>query len=201
MHAPPRANMTFAPLVGLGKRGPGGGVWLDRVGPAQALGLIAHTDDPGGDAGDYRVGGDVLSDDAVGADDRVIADADATQDAGAVADPNVGADLYLAGVDALLADRAVDFDHAVIEVDEHRPVGDHALLTDSHSLVSGDRALLAEHGLGTDLNHALVAADLGAVAEPDEGAELDPAAGGDLQFEAGAEEDRPIGAPAPAGGR
>ena len=135
----------------------------------------------------------------VGADDRVVADVDAAQDAGAVADPDVGADLDLARVDALLADRALDLDHAVVEVDEHRPVGDHALLADPHPLVSGDRALLADHGLGADLDDALVAADLGAVAEPDEAAELDPAAAADLQFEAGAEEDRAVGAPAPAG--
>ena len=79
----------------------------------------------------------------------------------------------------------------MVEVDEHRPVGDHALLADPHPLVGGDRALLAEHGLGADLHHALVAADLRPVAEPDEAAELDPAAAGDLQLEPAAEEERP----------
>ena len=79
--------------------------------------------------------------------DRVVADADAAQDAGAVADPDVGADLDVALVDALLADRPLDLDDAVVEVDEHRPVGDHALLADPHPLVGGDRALLAHHGL------------------------------------------------------
>ena len=130
---------------------------------------------PRRDAGDDRVGRDVLGHDRVGADDRVVADADAAQDAGAVADPDVGADHDVALVDALLADRPLDFDHAVIEVDEHRPVGDHALLADPHPLVGGDRALLAHHRLGADLDPPLVAADLGPVADPDEAAEVEPA--------------------------
>ena len=71
------------------------------------------------------------------------------------------------------ADRPLDLDDAVVEVDEHRPVGDHALLADPHPLVGGDRALLAHHGLRADLDHALVAADLGPVADPDEAAEAD----------------------------
>ena len=71
----------------------------------------------------------------------------AAQDAGAVADPDVGADLDLAHVDPLDADRALDLDHPVVEVDEHRPVGDHALLADPDPPVGRDRALLAEHRL------------------------------------------------------
>ena len=150
-------------------------VGLDRVGPAQLLGRLAHADHPGRDAGDDGVGGDVPGHHRVGADDRVVADPDAAQDAGAVADPDVGADLDVALVDALHADRPLDLDDAVVEVDEHRPVGDHALLADPHPLVGGDRALLAHHRLVADLDHALVAADLRAVADPDEAAEADPA--------------------------
>ena len=51
-------------------------------------------------------------------------------------------------------------DDAVVEVDEHRPVGDYALLADRDSLVGGDRAVLPDHGLRTDLDPTLVAADL-----------------------------------------
>ena len=115
--------------------------------PAQLPRRLAHPDHPRRDAGDDRVGGDVPGDHRVGADDRVVADPDAAQDAGAVADPDVGADLDVAHVDPLLADRALDLDDAVVEVDEHRPVGDHALLADPHPLVGGDRALLAHHRL------------------------------------------------------
>ena len=49
-----------------------------------------------------------------------------------------------------------------------------------------------------DLDLALVAADLRAVADPDEAAELDLAALGDLKLEALAEEDGAVGLPAPA---
>jgi hypothetical protein len=45
-----------------------------------------------------------------------------------------------------------------------------------------------------------VAADLGLVADPDEAAEIDSSFGADLQFELAAEEDEPVGAPAPPGG-
>src|SRR5690606_30204088 len=111
---------------------------------------------------------------------------------------DVGADLDLALVDALLADRPLDLDHAVVEVDEHRPVGDHALFADPHPAVGGDRALLPQHRLGADLHLALVAADLRPVPKPDEAAEADPAAAGDVQFQPAAEEDRPVGPPPPA---
>ena len=90
-------------------------------------------------------------------------------------------------------------DDAVVEVDEHRAVGDHALLADRDALVGGDRRLLADHGLLPDLDLALVAADLRAVADPDEAAELDRAALGDLKLQALAEEDGAVGLPAPAG--
>ena len=52
------------------------------------------------------------------------------RNAGAVADPDVRADDDVALVDALCADRPLDVDDAVVEVDEHRAVGDHALLAD-----------------------------------------------------------------------
>jgi hypothetical protein len=61
----------------------------------------------------------------------------------------------------------------VVEVDEHRPVGNHALLTDRDPLVGGDRAVLPDHGLRTDLDPSLVAADLAAVADPGEAPEPD----------------------------
>ena len=94
--------------------------------------------------------------------------------AGAVTDPDVRADDHVFHVDALLADRLLDLDHAVVEVDEHGPVGDHAFGPDPDAAVGGDRAFLAEDGLGADLDFALVAADLGAVTDPDRAAELDP---------------------------
>src|SRR3954451_4581382 len=183
------------------QRRPGLRVRLDRVGPAQLPRGLAHPDHPGRDPGDDRVGGDIPGHHRVGADDRVVADAAAAQDAGAVADPDVGADRDIALVDALPADRPLDFDHAVVEVDEHRPVGDYALLADSHPLVGGDRALLAHDGLRADLDQTLVAADLGLVADPDEAAELDPALAADLQFQPAPEEEHPGGAPAAPGPR
>ena len=78
----------------------------------------------------------------------------------------VVADADVALVDPLEADRPLDLDDAVVEVDEHHPVGDDALAADRHVLVGGDRALLADHGLGADPHLALVDADLAAVAEP-----------------------------------
>src|SRR5699024_7584139 len=106
----------------------------------------------------------VLGDHGVGADHAVVTHGDAAQDARAVADPVVGADPHVTLVDALRADRALDLHDTVVEVDQHHAVGDHALAADRHVLEGGDRALLAEHGLGPDLAHALVDADLGAVA-------------------------------------
>ena len=80
----------------------------------------------------------------------VVADRDAAQDAGAVADPDVVPDAHVALVDALLADRPLDLDDAVVEVDHHHPVGDDALAPDRHALVGRDRAFLADDGLGAD---------------------------------------------------
>ena len=82
----------------------------------------------------------------------------------------------------------LDLDHAVVEVDEHRAVGDHALLADPHALVGRDRAVLSEHGLGADLDDSLVTADLRAVADPAEAPEADPPALADLQLKPAPEE-------------
>ena len=60
----------------------------------------------------------------------------------------------------------LDLDDAVVEVDQHHAVGDDALAADRDVLEGGDRALLAHHGLGADLDDALVRADLGPVADP-----------------------------------
>jgi hypothetical protein len=89
----------------------------------------------------------------------------------------------------------------VIEVDEHRPIGDHALLPDPDVLVGRDRALLPEDGLRPDDDLALVAADLRAVAQPDEPPEPDRPLASYLYLKALAEEEGPIGPPAPSGGR
>jgi hypothetical protein len=70
----------------------------------------------------------------------------------------------------------------MVEVDEHRPVGDHALLADPNPLVGRDRALLAHHRLRADLDHALVAADLGPVADPAERSEVNLGPLADLQL-------------------
>src|SRR5436305_14547697 len=75
-------------------------------------------------------------------------------------------DSHVALVDPLLADRALDLDDAVVEVDDHRTVGDDALAPDRYALVGGDRALLAQHRLGPDRHLALVRADLGTSADP-----------------------------------
>ena len=166
------------------RRVQGTALGLDRVGPAQRCRRLAHPQHPRRDAADDRVRGHVLRDHRVRPDDRVVADADAAQHAGAVADPHVRADVHVAHVDPLAADRALDLDHAVVEVDEHRPVGDHALLADPHVPVGRDRALLADHRLLADHHLALVAADLGPVADPDEAPEADLAALGDLQLAA-----------------
>ncbi len=90
----------------------------------------------------------------------------AAQQARAVADPHVVADVDVALVDPLLADRSLDLDHPVVEVDHHHAVGDDALAPDRDVLVGRDRALLAHHGLGTERELALVDADLAAVADP-----------------------------------
>src|SRR5205823_2325020 len=123
---------------------------LHGLGPAERFRGFAHAEDPGRDPAHHRVCGHVPRDDGVSADHRVVADLDAAQDAGAVSDPDVRADFNIALVYPLDPDRAFDLDDAMVEVDEHRPIGDHALLADPHVLVGGDRALLAEHGLVPD---------------------------------------------------
>ena len=94
--------------VPAGRARPGlAGTWravapgLDRVGPAQPLGRLAHPDHPRRDSGGDGVGGDVAGDDGVGADDGVVADGHAAEDLGAVADPDVAADDDVARVDPL----------------------------------------------------------------------------------------------------
>src|SRR5437763_684535 len=141
--------------------------------PAQRARARAHADQAGGDAADDGVGRHVLGDHRARADDRVVADRDAAQEARAVADPHVVADAHVALVDALHADRALDLDDAVVEVDQHHAVGDDALTADRDVLEGGDRALLTEHGLRADVDLALVGANLGAVADPRPTAEMD----------------------------
>src|SRR3712207_7517836 len=53
--------------------------------------------------------------------------------------PHVVPDADVALVDALLADRTLDFDHAVVEVDEHHAVGHDALAADRDVLEARDR--------------------------------------------------------------
>src|SRR5215210_4947984 len=144
--------------------------------PAERLGLVAHAQHARRDAADDGVGRDVLGDHGAGADDRVVADRRAAQDAGAVADPAVVADVDVALVDALQADRPLLLDHAVVEVDQHHAVRDDALAADRDVLEGGDRALLAHHGLGADLDLPLVGADLRAVADPAPAPEADAGA-------------------------
>ena len=83
----------------------------------------------------------------------------------------------------------------MVEVDEHRPVGDDALLPDLHELVGGDRALLAEHRLVADLDDPLVTADLRPVPKPDEATKPQLAPTADLELEPPAEEDESAGLP------
>src|SRR5690348_5429731 len=110
-------------------------------GPAHLLGLFPHPDYSGRYAAHDRVFGHVLRDHGVRADHRVVAHGHAAQDAGAVADPDVVAHAHVGLVDPLDADRAVDLNHPVVEVDQHHAVGDHALAPDRDMLVRGDRAL------------------------------------------------------------
>ena len=161
----------------------------------------SHPDDPRRGAGGDRIGRDVAGDDRAGADDRVVADGDAAEDLRSVADPDVGADDDVALVDALLADRLLGIGDVVVEVDEHDPVGDHALLADADVLVGRDRAFLPEHRLRADLDLPLVTADLRAVAEPDEAPEADLPVATDLQLQARTEEQHAVGPPAPPGDR
>src|SRR5919206_316349 len=163
-----------------------------RLLPAQLPRVLAHADEPRRHAADHRVRGHVLGDHRVGADHRVVPDAHPAQDARPVADPDVVAHPYVSLVDALEADRALDLDHPVVEVDQHHAVGDHAFAADRHVLVGGDRALLPEHGLGPDPHHALVAADLGAVPEPRPAPELDSRAIGYLERHPRPDEREPV---------
>ena len=126
----------------------------------------------GRDPADDSIGGDIGGDHRAGADHRVVADGDAAQHAGAVSDPDVVADVDVALVDPLLADRPLDLDHPVVEVDHHHPVGDDALAPDRDVL---DRPRSCTPGRAPTWRRsrpALVGADLAAVAEPGPAAEL-----------------------------
>src|SRR4051812_4918982 len=161
--------------------------------PAQPLGGLAVAQDAAGEAGGDRVGRDRLRDDRVRPDHGVVADRHAAQDAGPVAHPHVVADVDVALVDPLFADRALDLDDAVIEVDEHHAVGDDALAPDRHVLERADGALLPDHRLGTDDDLALVRADLRAVADPGPAAEHDARPLADLEVHPGAHEADAVG--------
>jgi len=100
---------------------------------------------------------------------------------------------HLALVDPLQPDRALDLDHAVVEVDEHDAVGEDALAPDGHVLEGRDRALLPEHGLGPDAHLALVHADLGVVPDPRPASQHQARAGLDLEGHPGAHEGQPVG--------
>ena len=69
-------------------------------------------------------------------------------------------------VDPLQTDRPVDLCDAVVEVDQHHPVGNDALAPDRDTLIGGDRAVLPQHRLRADAHLALVDADLRAMADP-----------------------------------
>jgi hypothetical protein len=103
------------------------------------------------------------------------------------------ADLDVALVDALEPHRPLDLDDAVVEVDQHHAVGDDALAADDDVLERGDRALLAEHGLGADLRDPLVDAQLAAVADPAPAAEPQLRVAADLELHARADEAQPVG--------
>src|SRR6185437_83613 len=145
-----------------------------------------------------RVLGDVLGHDSVGAHDAVVPDAHSPQYARAVAHPNIAPDPYVALVDPLQPDRALHLHHAVVEVDQHHPVGDDALPADLHVLVGGDRALLAHHRLCADRHFALVHPDLRAVADPRPATDPQRRVLADLELDARAEEADAVGLQAPA---
>src|SRR5688500_333731 len=159
---------------------------------AHLLRLVAHPEHACGHAADDGIGGHVLRHHGVGADHGVVADRDPAQDARAVADPDVMANAHVALVDPLQPDRPLDLDDAVVEVDQHHAVGDHALPPDRDVLVGRDRALLAEHGLRADRDDALVTADLRAVPQPRPAPELDTAASPDLDHDAARDEGKAV---------
>src|SRR5215210_2775844 len=153
-----------------------------------ARGRLAHPQQARGHARYHRIRRDVARDHGVRAHHRVVANGHAAEDARAVADPDVVPHAHVALVDALKADRAVHLDHAVVEVDQHYAVRDHAFAADRDVLVGRDRALLPQHGLRADRDRALVAAELAAVADPRPAAQLDR--GALAHLEAAARPDR-----------
>src|SRR5205085_3029499 len=137
--------------------------------------------------------GDVPGDHGAGAEHAVVADPHPAQDAHAVADPAVVTHVDVALVDPLQPDRALDVDDAVVEVDQHHAVRDHALAADRHVLEGRDRALLSEHRLGSDPHLTLVHADLAPVTDPRPPAEHQPRSGLDLEADPGADEAEAVG--------
>src|SRR6185295_20055398 len=97
----------------------------------------------------------------------------------------------------LVADRALDLDDAVVEVDQHHAVGDDALAPDRDALEGGDGALLTHHGLGADRHLALVHADLGPVPDPRPAPEPQDGAAADLELHARPDEARAVRLQAP----
>ena len=164
-----------------------------RLHPAHPARGRTHPDDPRRCPGEDGVGGKALGHDAARTDDAVVPDGDTPEQARPIADPHVVADVDIALVDPLQADRALDLGHPVVEVDHHDTVGDDALAADGHVLEGRDRALLADHALGADVHFALVHPDLAAVADPRPAthAQCRPAA--DLELHARADEADPIG--------
>jgi 1,4-alpha-glucan branching enzyme len=197
-HAPSQAAIRWIRRCAISHRCSSGP--RSAVGPAESLGLVAHTDQLCRDAADDRVVRDVLGNHGAGADHAVVASGDAAKDAGAVADPDVVTDLDVARVDALVPDRPLHLDHPMVEVDHHHAVGDDALAPDRYALVAADRALLPEHGLGADRDDALVRADLAAMPEPRPAPHLDNRVATDLELDPGAHEAQTVclKAPAPA---
>src|SRR6202034_3245460 len=156
--------------------------------PAQLLWRLAHPQHLRGHTANNRVLGHVFGDHRVRAHDAVVPDANAPQNARPITHPNIAANPHVALVDALQSDRTLDLHHAVVEVDQHHPVGDDALAADRHVLVGGDRALLAHHGLRADRNFALVHTDLGVVSEPGPTADAERRVAADLQLHAWADD-------------
>ena len=109
-------------------------------------------------------------------------------------------DEYVALVNPLCPHRAVCLGCAVVEVDQHHPVGDDALAADLNVLEGRDSALLAHYGLGTDQHFAFVCADLAAGADPAPAAEVDLGVLPDLKGDAVVDEGDSVGdeASAPA---
>ena len=102
-------------------------------------------------------------------------------------------DPHVALVNPLLANRALDIDHAVIEVDQHHAVGHDALASYRNMLVGGDRAFLAEDRLGTHRHPTLVGADLASLSQPRPASQRHDRVAANLKRHAPAHEAKPVG--------